>query len=89
MQLMVAATLVLLCTRPLEVPVFGKVLWLLTVPAIAIIGREVSTYRLLVCYGTRVIVARFDTMLVLKSEEQIFAHLFYIRRGAGVGGGEV
>ncbi|XP_057480504.1 CDP-diacylglycerol--glycerol-3-phosphate 3-phosphatidyltransferase 2-like [Actinidia eriantha] len=41
-KLMVAATLVLLCTRPLEVPVFGKVPWLLTVPAIAIIGREIT-----------------------------------------------
>lgn len=41
MQLMVAATLVLLCTRPFEVSGFGQVPWLLTVPAIAIIGREV------------------------------------------------
>ncbi|GMN51204.1 hypothetical protein TIFTF001_020352 [Ficus carica] len=39
-KLMVAATLVLLCTRPFEVPGFGQVPWLLTVPAIAIIGRE-------------------------------------------------
>lgn len=38
---MVAATLVLLCTKPLELPVFGQVPWLLTVPAIVIIGREV------------------------------------------------
>ncbi|THG03649.1 hypothetical protein TEA_016029 [Camellia sinensis var. sinensis] len=56
-KLMVAATLVLLCTRPFEVPMFGQVPWLLTVPAIAIIGREVSTYPLLVCYGSRVIIA--------------------------------
>lgn len=41
MQLMVAATLVLLCTKPPEVAIFGQVPWLLTVPAIAIIGREV------------------------------------------------
>jgi len=41
MQLMVAATLVLLCTRPLDVGVFGQAPWLLTIPAIAIIGREV------------------------------------------------
>ncbi|CAI0442934.1 unnamed protein product [Linum tenue] len=41
-KLMVAATLVLLCTRPLEVPMFGPVPWLLTVPAIAIIGREIT-----------------------------------------------
>lgn len=39
---MVAATLVLLCTKPLEVAVFGQVPWLLTLPAIAIIGREVK-----------------------------------------------
>lgn len=41
MQLMVAATLVLLCTRPSEVAAFGQAPWLLTVPSIAIIGREV------------------------------------------------
>ncbi|XP_028092204.1 CDP-diacylglycerol--glycerol-3-phosphate 3-phosphatidyltransferase 2-like [Camellia sinensis] len=41
-KLMVAATLVLLCTRPFEVPMFGQVPWLLTVPAIAIIGREIT-----------------------------------------------
>lgn len=40
---MVATALVLLCTRPLEVGLLGQVPWLLTVPAIAIIGREVST----------------------------------------------
>lgn len=39
---MVAATLVLLCTRPLDGGVFGQAPWLLTIPAIAIIGREVS-----------------------------------------------
>lgn len=41
-KLMVAATLVLLCTKPLELPVFAQVPWLLTVPAIAIIGREIT-----------------------------------------------
>lgn len=41
-QLMVAATLILLCSRPLEVAMFGDMPWLLTVPAIAIIGREVE-----------------------------------------------
>ncbi|XXG54952.1 hypothetical protein AAC387_Pa03g2711 [Persea americana] len=41
-KLMVAATLVLLCTRPLEIAVFGQVPWLLTVPSIAIIGREIT-----------------------------------------------
>ncbi|KAJ3682790.1 hypothetical protein LUZ60_013017 [Juncus effusus] len=41
-KLMVAATLVLLCTRPFEVPGFGQVSWLLTVPSIAIIGREIT-----------------------------------------------
>ncbi|XP_077217290.1 CDP-diacylglycerol--glycerol-3-phosphate 3-phosphatidyltransferase 2-like [Tasmannia lanceolata] len=41
-KLMVAATLVLLCTRPLEIAGFGQVPWLLTVPSIAIIGREIT-----------------------------------------------
>ncbi|KAJ0044613.1 hypothetical protein Pint_06155 [Pistacia integerrima] len=41
-ELMVAATLVLLCTRPLEISAFGQVPWLLPVPAIAIIGREIT-----------------------------------------------
>ncbi|KAE9618577.1 hypothetical protein Lal_00047762 [Lupinus albus] len=41
-KLMVAATLVLLCTRPLDVAVFREAPWLLTVPAIAIIGREIT-----------------------------------------------
>lgn len=38
---MVAATLVLLCSRPNDVAAFGQVPWLLVVPSIAIIGREV------------------------------------------------
>ncbi|KAJ7976248.1 CDP-diacylglycerol--glycerol-3-phosphate 3-phosphatidyltransferase [Quillaja saponaria] len=41
-KLMVAATLVLLCTRPLEPAMFGQLPWLLTVPSIAIIGREIT-----------------------------------------------
>ncbi|XP_071734553.1 CDP-diacylglycerol--glycerol-3-phosphate 3-phosphatidyltransferase 2-like [Rutidosis leptorrhynchoides] len=41
-KLMVAATLVLLCTRPPEAAMFGQLPWLLTVPAIAIIGREIT-----------------------------------------------
>ncbi|XP_022139277.1 CDP-diacylglycerol--glycerol-3-phosphate 3-phosphatidyltransferase 2 [Momordica charantia] len=41
-KLMVAATLILLCTQPLEVSVFGRVPWLLTLPSIAIIGREIT-----------------------------------------------
>ncbi|RDX69101.1 CDP-diacylglycerol--glycerol-3-phosphate 3-phosphatidyltransferase 1, chloroplastic, partial [Mucuna pruriens] len=41
-KLMVAATLVLLCTRPLGVDVFGQAPWLLTIPSIAIIGREIT-----------------------------------------------
>ncbi|OAY45949.1 CDP-diacylglycerol--glycerol-3-phosphate 3-phosphatidyltransferase 2 [Manihot esculenta] len=41
-KLMVAASLVLLCTRPLEVAFFGQLPWLLTVPSIAIIGREIT-----------------------------------------------
>ncbi|CAH9080408.1 unnamed protein product [Cuscuta epithymum] len=39
---MVAATLVLLCTRPLEASFFGQFPWLLAVPSIAIIGREIT-----------------------------------------------
>ncbi|KAF8402792.1 hypothetical protein HHK36_010883 [Tetracentron sinense] len=39
-KLMVAAVLVLLCTKPLEIAMFGQLPWLLTVPSIAIIGRE-------------------------------------------------
>ncbi|KAL6527102.1 hypothetical protein OROGR_016192 [Orobanche gracilis] len=41
-KLMVAATLILLCTRPLEAGMFGQASWLLTVPAIVIIGREIT-----------------------------------------------
>ncbi|EXB88497.1 CDP-diacylglycerol--glycerol-3-phosphate 3-phosphatidyltransferase [Morus notabilis] len=41
-KLMVAGTLILLCTRPFDVPGFGQVPWLLTVPVIAIIGREIT-----------------------------------------------
>ncbi|KAF3331682.1 CDP-diacylglycerol--glycerol-3-phosphate 3-phosphatidyltransferase [Carex littledalei] len=41
-KLMVAATLVLLCTRPFEVPLLAAVPWLLPVPSIAIIGREIT-----------------------------------------------
>ncbi|XP_019192951.1 PREDICTED: CDP-diacylglycerol--glycerol-3-phosphate 3-phosphatidyltransferase 2-like [Ipomoea nil] len=41
-KLMVAATLVLLCTRPLEASAFVHMPWLLTVPSIAIIGREIT-----------------------------------------------
>ncbi|KAJ1385820.1 CDP-alcohol phosphatidyltransferase [Sesbania bispinosa] len=41
-KLMVAATLVLLCTRPLDVAGFGQAPWLLTLPSIAIIGREIT-----------------------------------------------
>lgn len=44
MQLMVAATLVLLCSRPLEVAMFEQVSWFLTAPSIAIIGREVMYF---------------------------------------------
>ncbi|KAG6388210.1 hypothetical protein SASPL_153409 [Salvia splendens] len=41
-KLMVAATLILLCTRPIEAGGLGHVPWLLTIPAIAIIGREIT-----------------------------------------------
>ncbi|XP_021853273.1 CDP-diacylglycerol--glycerol-3-phosphate 3-phosphatidyltransferase 2 [Spinacia oleracea] len=41
-KLMVAATLVLLCSRPPEIALFGDTPWLFPVPAIAIIGREIT-----------------------------------------------
>ncbi|RCV45335.1 hypothetical protein SETIT_9G445700v2 [Setaria italica] len=41
-KLMVAATLVLLCTKPLEGSLLRDGPWLLTVPSIAIIGREIT-----------------------------------------------
>lgn len=45
-KLMVAATLVLLCTKPLETSILRDGPWLLTVPSIAIIGREVYSTNL-------------------------------------------
>lgn len=48
MQLMVAATLILLCTKPMDAVVLGPVPWLVTVPSIAIIGREVRYRKLIV-----------------------------------------
>ncbi|XP_057522683.1 CDP-diacylglycerol--glycerol-3-phosphate 3-phosphatidyltransferase 2 [Amaranthus tricolor] len=41
-KLMVAATLVLLCSKPPEIAMFEHFPWLLPVPAIAIIGREIT-----------------------------------------------
>ncbi|KAL1208772.1 CDP-diacylglycerol--glycerol-3-phosphate 3-phosphatidyltransferase 2 [Cardamine amara subsp. amara] len=41
-KLMVAATLILLCTKPMDAIVLGPVPWLVTVPSIAIIGREIT-----------------------------------------------
>ncbi|KAL3838342.1 hypothetical protein ACJIZ3_022933 [Penstemon smallii] len=41
-KLMVASTLILLCTKPFDAGVFGQAPWLLTAPAIAIIGREIT-----------------------------------------------
>lgn len=41
-KLMVAATLVLLCTKPLETSLLSDGPWLMTVPSIAIIGREIT-----------------------------------------------
>ncbi|WOH12286.1 hypothetical protein DCAR_0831788 [Daucus carota subsp. sativus] len=41
-KLMVAATLVLLCAKPPEVALFEQFPWLLTIPSIAIIGREIT-----------------------------------------------
>jgi hypothetical protein len=42
LQLMVATTLVLLCTKPLHVTWAGALPWLIPVPSTAIIGREVG-----------------------------------------------
>ncbi|KAI3734797.1 hypothetical protein L6452_14276 [Arctium lappa] len=41
-KLMVATTLVLLCTKPPEAAMLGQLPWLLTVPSIAVIGREIT-----------------------------------------------
>ncbi|XP_076961028.1 CDP-diacylglycerol--glycerol-3-phosphate 3-phosphatidyltransferase 2-like [Bidens hawaiensis] len=41
-KLMVATTLVLLCTEPPEAAMLGQWPWLLTVPSIAMIGREIT-----------------------------------------------
>ncbi|KAL9252612.1 CDP-diacylglycerol--glycerol-3-phosphate 3-phosphatidyltransferase 1, chloroplastic-like protein [Drosera capensis] len=41
-KLIVAATLVLLCSRPSEAAMFRDMPWLLPVPAILIIGREIT-----------------------------------------------
>ncbi|KAI3817694.1 hypothetical protein L1987_11491 [Smallanthus sonchifolius] len=41
-KLMVATTLVLLCTKPPDAAMVGQWPWLLTVPSIAIIGREIT-----------------------------------------------
>ncbi|CAI9296075.1 unnamed protein product [Lactuca saligna] len=41
-KLMVATTLVLLCTKPPEASMLGELPWLLTVPSIAVIGREIT-----------------------------------------------
>uniref|UniRef100_A0A7C9DZI9 CDP-diacylglycerol--glycerol-3-phosphate 1-phosphatidyltransferase n=2 Tax=Opuntia streptacantha TaxID=393608 RepID=A0A7C9DZI9_OPUST len=41
-KLMVAATLILLCSRPPETAVLGHLPWLFPIPAIAIIGREIT-----------------------------------------------
>ncbi|KAG6389222.1 hypothetical protein SASPL_150684 [Salvia splendens] len=41
-KLMVAATLILLCTRHFEAGGLGHAPWLLTIPAIAVIGREIT-----------------------------------------------
>ncbi|KFK34751.1 hypothetical protein AALP_AA5G188400 [Arabis alpina] len=41
-KLMVAATLILLCTKPMDAIMLGPVPWLVTVPSIAIIGREIT-----------------------------------------------
>ncbi|MED6220101.1 CDP-diacylglycerol-glycerol-3-phosphate 3-phosphatidyltransferase, mitochondrial [Stylosanthes scabra] len=41
-KLMVAAALLLLCSKPLDVAAFSQAPWLLTIPSIAIIGREIT-----------------------------------------------
>ncbi|GAU16578.1 hypothetical protein TSUD_168100 [Trifolium subterraneum] len=51
-KLMVAATLILLCTRPLKVPSLAQLPWLLIVPSITIIGREVIRFQAFYSLGT-------------------------------------
>ncbi|KAL5062129.1 hypothetical protein RYX36_023866, partial [Vicia faba] len=41
-KLMVAATLILLCTRPVKVVALAHAPWLLIIPSIIIIGREIT-----------------------------------------------
>ncbi|XP_058736189.1 CDP-diacylglycerol--glycerol-3-phosphate 3-phosphatidyltransferase 1, chloroplastic-like [Vicia villosa] len=41
-KLMVAATLILLCTRPVKVAALAHAPWLLIIPSIIIIGREIT-----------------------------------------------
>ena len=41
-KLMVVATLILLCTRPLKVALLAQAPWLLIIPSITIIGREIT-----------------------------------------------
>lgn len=41
-KLMVAATLILLCSRPPQTAFLGRLQWLFPIPAIAIIGREIT-----------------------------------------------
>ncbi|XP_019416091.1 PREDICTED: CDP-diacylglycerol--glycerol-3-phosphate 3-phosphatidyltransferase 1, chloroplastic-like isoform X2 [Lupinus angustifolius] len=41
-KLMVATTLILLCTQPLDLPLFSQTPWLLIIPSITIIGREIT-----------------------------------------------
>ncbi|AQK41424.1 CDP-diacylglycerol--glycerol-3-phosphate 3-phosphatidyltransferase 2 [Zea mays] len=56
-KLMVATTLVLLCTKPLESSLLNDGPWLLTIPSIAIIGREVVTQP--ICISTSKVFSEF------------------------------
>ncbi|KAI5444537.1 Phosphoenolpyruvate carboxylase 4 [Lathyrus oleraceus] len=61
-KLMVAATLVLLCTRPLDVGLFAQAPWLLPIPAIAIIGREFIVLKVVIRWKAKRLVV-VNTMM--------------------------
>ena len=90
---MVAATLILLCTQPLEVSVFGHVPWLLTLPSIAIIGREVINFLayLVFCLITRISAPTpcIIIMMIQAHSCPRFFFFFFLNVFSGVGWGGV
>lgn len=80
---MVAATLVLLCTRPPEVAIFRQFPWLLTVPSIAIIGREVRIHEhspypvIYICVYLSYVTIIFNNNLCLLYESPSILHHYY------------